>query len=209
MQAPWWPTTQQRHKSSPSPQQVPWQVLSRAGMVPFTPSQFSVLPKSKDILLHKRGKTVKTWTSTMLITVWSNPQTWFISLIISLSFYWKRTHFCTGCGRESHTTHTWTVAWASSKLGTAALTGLPHPCRPGCVGCPSTWVCLSIPQDVQPQKWLCPPQGIPSGGTVPACPYTGLGQGQPASSLSSSYFLIPWEYALRWCKYPVYQAFSH
>lgn len=70
------PTKAQEHSITPTGPLCPFQ--SKAGMVPFPPSRFSVLPKSKDILLHKRGKTVKTWTSTMLIIVWSNLQTWLI-----------------------------------------------------------------------------------------------------------------------------------
>ena len=144
-------------QSIPSPQQVPC-APSSPGMVPFTPTRISVLPKSKDILLHKHGQTVKTWTSTMLTIVWSNLQTWLISPIFSLSFYWKRTHFCTGCSQESHTTHTWTVTLVYSKVGTAAFTGLSHPHRPDCVGCPQLGFACQFLKIYNPRSECAPPR---------------------------------------------------
>lgn len=59
------PTKAQEHSITPTGPLCPFQ--SKAGMVPFTPSRFSVLPKSKDMLLHRHGKTVKTWTSMLII----------------------------------------------------------------------------------------------------------------------------------------------
>ena len=175
MQTPLWPTTQQRHRAFHHPNRslVPLPVKGRYGTLYTYTDQCTsqkqghtltqackkdILPKSKDILLHKRGKTVKTWTSTMLTIVWSNLQTWLISPIFSLSFYGKRTHFCTGCSQESHTTHTWTITLVYSKVGTAAFTGLSHPCRPDCVGCPQLGFACQFLKVYNPRSECAPPR---------------------------------------------------
>lgn len=177
MQTPLWPTTQQRHRAFHHPNRslVPLPVKGRYGtLYTYTdqcPSQkqghtlTQAWPNCQNMDINNANNSMI--ESTDLINF-----THFLTIILlekDTFLYWMQS-------RITHHTylncHLSVLQSGDSCFHWAFTSSQTRLCR-----LPPTWVCLSIPQDIQPQKWVCPSQGILSGGTMPACPYTGLAQG--------------------------------